>query len=327
MKKISVVIPCYNEEKSVLDMYQRLCTVFREKLQTYDYEIIYADDFSTDRTQEYIERLCEKDKRVKAVFNIRNFGFHRNVFECFQYASGDAAFLIFGDLQDPPEMLPAFVEEWEAGHPCVVGQRAASGESKLMQFMRKQYYAVIRLLSDTEQIELMNGFGLYDRRFIDTLSGIEEVSPYFKAVIAEYGINVGIVKYNQSQSRRGKSNFNFLKNYDFAMHGITASTKMLMRMATFLGVLIGLGSVIFSVYVCINKLLNWSHYPLGTASVLVGVFFLGAVQLFFIGILGEYILNINERVNRRPRIVVGKRINFENSLDEKSPGRHKVEKT
>lgn len=209
MKKISVVIPCYNEENSILDMYQRLCTVFRENLENYHYEIIYADDCSTDDTRKYIRKICKKDTKVKAVFNIRNFGFHRNVFECFRYAAGDAVFMIFGDLQDPPEMLPDFVKKWEQGYQCIVGQRAASDESKWMQFMRRQYYTIIKFLSDKEQIALMNGFGLYDRKFIEILTEIEEVSPYLKAVIAEYGMNVSVVSYKQEVSKRGKSNFNF----------------------------------------------------------------------------------------------------------------------
>ena len=317
MNKISVVIPCYNEELSVEDMYRRLVIVFQEQLQQYDYEIVYVDDFSTDGTRRCIEEICHKDFRVKAVFNARNFGFHRNVFECFSYASGNMVFLIFGDLQDPPEMLPKFVKKWEEGYKCVVGQRATSDESKMMQFMRKWYYNAIKWLSDTEQIELMNGFGLYDRAFVDVLSEIEEVSPYFKAIIAEYGMDICVIQYNQAVSNRGKSNFNFLRNYDFAMHGITSSTKMLMRIATFLGIFIGIICMIFAIYVCINKLVNWETYPLGTASVMVGVFFLGSIQLFFIGILGEYILSINERVNKRPRIVIGKKINLSESNGNK----------
>ena len=164
MKKISVVIPCYNEEMSVGDMYQRLICLFRNELKRYDYEIIYVDDFSTDTTRKEIEKTCNTDDKVKAVFNARNFGFHRNVFESFRYASGDAAFMIFGDLQDPPEMLPEFVEKWEEGYKCIVGQRATSSESGFMQWMRKLYYLVIEHLSDVEQIKLMNGFGRSEER-------------------------------------------------------------------------------------------------------------------------------------------------------------------
>lgn len=311
MKKISVLIPCYNEENSVNEMYTRLMKIFQEKLSEYDYEIIYVDDFSTDSTRKNIESLCSKDKKVKAVFNAKNFGFHRNVFECFRYATGDCAFLVFGDLQDPPEMMPEFVEKWEQGFKCVVGQRAKTDEGWIMTSFRKTYYQMINRLGEKKQIQFMNGFGLYDRCFLDTVAQIDEVAPYFKTVIAEYGMDLTIVQYNQAVSRRGKSNFNFWRNYDFAMHGLTSSTKMLMRLSTFLGVFIGLISAIFAIYVFINKLLHWYAYPLGTASLMVGVFFLGAIQLFFIGVLGEYIISINERVTQKPRVVVSKKINFD----------------
>lgn len=317
MKLISILIPCYNEEKSVEEMYLRLKKIFDMQLKEYLYEIIYVDDYSTDSTREKIRKICKKDSSVKAVFNAKNFGFHRNIFECFRYASGDCAFLVFGDLQDPPEMLPEFVKKWEQGYKCIVGQKKKTNEGKVMTQFRKMYYCMINLLGEKKQIQFMNGFGLYDRAFIDTINKIEETSPYFKTVISEYGIDLAIVPYEHAVSRRGKSNFNFLRNYDFAMHGLTSSTKMLMRVATFLGVFIGVVSAFFALYVFINKMLNWNSYPLGMASVMVGIFFLGAIQLFFIGILGEYILSINERVTKKPRVVVGEKINFTDCIIEK----------
>lgn len=316
MKKISVLIPCYNEENSVEEMYQRLKKIFDGQLKDYLYEIIYVDDFSTDSTRDEIRKLCGKDGSVKGVFNAKNFGFHRNVFECFRYASGDCAFMVFGDLQDPPEMLPAFVEKWKEGYKCIVGQKKKSDEGWVMTQFRKMYYRMINMLGDKKQIQFMNGFGLYDREFLDAINRIEETAPYFKTVISEYGMDLAIVPYEHAASRRGKSNFNFLRNYDFAMHGLTSSTKMLMRVATFLGVLIGTASVVFAVYVCINKLIHWESYPIGMASIMVGIFFLGAIQLFFIGVLGEYILSINERVTKKPRVVVGEKLNFEDTDEE-----------
>jgi glycosyltransferase involved in cell wall biosynthesis len=310
MKKISVVIPCYNEERSVMEMYRRLTAVFEEKLSEYDYEIIYVDDYSKDDTRQMVEALCGEDKKVKAVFNAKNFGFHRNVYQSLQYGSGDAVFLLFGDLQDPPEMLPEFVKKWEQGSQVIVGQRKKSDEGFIMQLFRRIYYKVINVLSDTEQIELFNGFGLYDRVFIDVCKKIDVLQPFFKAVVAEYGMNLCIVQYEQAKSNRGKSNFNFWKNYDFAMQGLTTSTKMLMRLATFVGGGVAILSIIIGIWVLVNKLLNWETYPAGTASILVGVFFIGAMQLFFIGILGEYILSINSRIDKKPRVIVEKKINF-----------------
>lgn len=310
MKTISVVIPCYNEQNSVGEMYDRLQRVFREQLPQYNYEIIYVDDYSTDETRERIEELCRRDEKVKAVFNARNFGFDRNVFQSYQYAAGDCAFMLFGDLQDPPEMLPEFVKKWEEGYKCIVGQRKRSDEKRIMYGLRKLYYKVIDALSDSKQIEMINGYGLYDRDFLNILTQIEEIKPFFKTVLSEYGMDMCIVQYEQAVSNRGKSNFNFLKNYDFAMHGLTSSTKMLMRLATFVGVFVGMVCMCLAVYVFIRKILFWDTYPLGSASIMVGVFFLGAVQLFFIGVLGEYILSINERVSKKPRVVVEKTINM-----------------
>lgn len=323
MKKISVCIPCYNEELSVREMYDRLTGLFKGKLKAYDYEIIYVDDYSKDNTRKIIEGLCLEDKKVKAVFNARNFGFHRNVFQSLQYGDGDAVFLLFGDLQDPPEMLPEFVKKWESGSKVIAGQKRKSGEGKLMCLMRRIYYKLINMLSDAKQIELFNGFGLYDREFINVMKEINIVQPFFKAVVSEYGMDLCVVQYDHAASKRGKSNFNFLKNYDFAMQGLTSSTKLLMRLATFVGGGVALASIVMALWVFINKLLNWDTYPAGTASVIIGIFFLGAVQLFFVGILGEYILNINSRIDKKPRVIVGRKINFDAKEENAGTGTHK----
>lgn len=311
MKKISVTIPCWSEEKSVCKMYERLIKVFQEELPHYDYEIIFVDDYSPDNTREEIRKLCQKDKKVKAVFNARNFGFNRNVFATMQYGSGDATFMLFGDLQDPPEMLPVFVREWENGHKVIVGQKRKSNESKLMYTLRTIYYNLIGKLSDSNQIQHFNGFGLYDKSFIDVMKRIDDPNPYLKGLVAEFGMGIKIVQYEQAESNRGKSGFNFMKYYDVAMLGITSYTKILMRVATFMGVVLGIISACLAIFIFINKLLNWDTYPVGTASTLIGIFFIGAVQLFFMGILGEYVLSINTRSMKRPLVVIGEKINFE----------------
>ncbi len=310
MATISVVIPCYNEERCVEEMYSRLMAVLEQEPE-YRYEIIFVDDFSRDHTRDKIEELCRKDKNVKAVFNARNFGFTRNVFQSMLYASGDAAFLLFGDLQDPPEMLPVFLRHWESGKKVIVGQRSKSEEGWVMRQARKMYYFLIDKMADTPQIALANGFGLYDRSFLDVLAQIEDVEPFFKTVVGEYGMDLAVVPYEHARSRRGKSNFNFWKNYDFAMQGLTSSTKLLMRLATFVGCLVGVACLLLSLFVLVNKLLNWDHYQVGDASLTIGIFFLGSMQLFFLGILGEYILSINRHIQRKPRAVVGRYINFE----------------
>lgn len=316
MKMISVTIPCWSEEKSVRQMYDRLTKVFREQLPQYDYEIIYVDDYSPDNTRAEIRKICQEDKHVKAVFNARNFGFTRNVFASLLYGDGDATFMLFGDLQDPPELLPQMVAEWERGKKVIIGQRTKGNENRLMYAMRKLYYKIMEKLSDSKQIEHFNGFGLYDRSFIEVLKTLDDPVPYLKGIVSELAIELSIIPYEQAASLRGKSGSNFLKNYDLAMLGITSYTKILMRAATFIGAILGVFSAAFAVFIVISRLLHWSLWPYGTATIIVGVFFIGAVQLFFLGILGEYILSINSRTMKRPLVVVGERLNFSEKEDE-----------
>lgn len=316
MKTISIVIPCWSEEKSIRQMYDRLTKIFQEQLLQYNYEIIFVDDYSPDNTRNEIRKLCDEDKCVKAVFNARNFGFNRNVFASLQYGSGDATFMLFGDCQDPPEILPQMIEKWEQGYKVIIGQKTKSDESRLMYSLRTVYYKLIGALSDSKQIQHFNGFGLYDKEFIDIMRQIDDPNPYLKGLVAEFGMDICILQYEQAESLRGKSGFNFMKYYDVAMLGITSYTKILMRIATFVGVILGLFSVCLAVFVFITKLLNWNAYPYGTASILIGVFFIGAIQLFFTGILGEYILSINTRSMRRPLVVVGEKLNFEDKKED-----------
>lgn len=312
-KTISVTIPCWSEENSINVMYERLLKVFKNDLNNYDYEIIFVDDCSPDNTWKEILKICEKDSKVKAIKNAKNFGFTRNVFATLLYGTGDATFMIFGDLQDPPEILPEMVKEWENGHKVVVGQKLHSAESKLMYSLRTIYYKLIGKLSDTKQIQHFNGFGLYDKAFINVMKKIDDPCPYLKGLVSEFGMDIKIIQYEQAKSMRGKSGANFMKCYDLAMLGLTSYTKILMRIATFVGGLLGIICIILSIIVLISKISNWQSFEYGTASIVMGVFFIGAIQLFFLGILGEYILNINTRSMKRPLVVVGERVGFDSS--------------
>ena len=290
-KKISVVIPCYNDSKSVENMRNRLTKVFTEQLSAYDYEIIFVDDHSPDNTWEKISEVCKTDPKCKGIRNAKNFGFSRNVFACLRdYADGDAVFMLFGALQDPPENLPLFVKEWEDGGKVIIGQKKSSQENKFVYAIRTLFYNIIGTFSSVKQIQHFNGYGLYDREFIEVLKQIDDSSPYLKGIVGEFAMDLKILRYEQVESERGKSNFNFSKYYDVAMQGITAYTKTFMRMATFVGVVLGVISIIVALIVLINKLINWNSYPVGIPALIVGVFFIGAVILFFMGIMGEYIL-------------------------------------
>ena len=292
-------------------MYDRLKAVFDSQLLSYDYEIIFVDDHSPDGTWKEIENICKLDKKVKGILNAKNFGFIRKIIFTLKQGTGDPTFMLFRDLQDPPELLPDFVKKWEEGYKVVVGQKNKSEESRFWYILRTIYYKIIDKLAVDKQIQHYNGYGLYDKSFIEILKQITDSAPYLKGIVSEFAMNLYIFKYKQKESNRGKSGFSFFKLYDVAMLGITSYTKTLMRMATFVGGILGIFSLLFAIFIFINKLLNWNEYPVGTASIIIGIFFIGAVQLFFIGILGEYILSINTRVLKRPLVVVEKKLNFD----------------
>lgn len=311
MKKISIVVPCYNEEKSVHTMHEIITNLFNNELKNYDYELIFNDDYSIDNTREELRKICDSDKKVKAILNAKNFGFNRNVFYSLLNSTGDVVFMVFGDLQDPPELLPEFVKRWENGSRLVIGQKMKSDESKFVYFLRTIFYKVMDKLSNVKQIQHFNGYGLYDKMFIDAIRLIDDPNPYLKGIVGEFGMDIEIFNYSQRVSNRGKSNFNFSKYYDVAMLGVTSYTKIMMRIATFIGCILGIISIIIALFVFINKLLNWNTYPIGIPTIIIGVFFIGAIQLFFTGILGEYILSINTRTLKRPLVIPSEKLNFE----------------
>ncbi|MFV0425161.1 MAG: glycosyltransferase family 2 protein [Bacilli bacterium] len=310
MKIISVVVPTFNEEKSVEVIYDRILSVFESQLLNYDFELIFADNCSEDNTRTLLRKLAAQDKRVKCIFNSKNFGFSRNVFHALKQGSGEATFLVYGDLQDPPELIVDFISEWEKGHQVVVGQKLVSKENWLMFKFRSIFYWIMDRFGEIDQIKHFVGFGLYDKKFINILHEIDDPNPYLKGIVVEFGSNIKIIQYTQEKSNRGFSNFNFIRNYDVAMQGITSYTTVFLRLAIFMGVFVGFLSFIFAIVVAFQKALNWDKFALGFPSLLVGVFFLGAVQLFFIGIVGEYILSINTRVMKRPHVIEEERINF-----------------
>lgn len=319
MKKISVVIPCYNDSNSINNMRDRLTKVFNDQLTQYDYEIIFVDDFSSDDTWVKIEEVCKTDFKCKGIRNAKNFGFSRNVFACLRdYADGDAVFMIFGDMQDPPENLPKFAELWQDGAKVIIGQKTSSKESRFVYSVRTAFYKIIGSFSSVKQIQHFNGYGLYDRDFINVLRQIDDPQPYLKGIVGEFAMDLEILRYEQAESQRGKSNFNFGKYYDVAMQGITAYTKTFMRMATFIGAFLGAASIIMAIVVFVIKLINWNSYPVGTPSMLIALSLMGAVILFFLGIMGEYILSINTRSLHRPLVVVGTKLNFAAELERRS---------
>lgn len=318
MKTISIVVPTYNEELNIQNVYERVCELFETQLQNYEMELLFIDNASHDSTRKLIEELAQKDKRVQAIFNATNFGFSKSTFYGLSQAEGDAAVLMYADMQDPPEVIPQMLEEWEKGHRIVVGIKSKSRESKLMYFIRSIYYKLLSIISETEHIEHFDGFGLYDASFIKELRKLRDSLPYLRGLVAEIGYERAEVEYEQNKREKGKTTFNFMRYYDVAMLGLTSSSKAVMRMATFLGM--GLSAICFllAIITLVLKIVNWNYFDVGTAAIIIGIFFVGGVQTFFLGFLGEYIANINIRTMQHPVVVEDRRINMKRKIDEEA---------
>ncbi len=311
MKTISILIPTYNEQNNIITGYHRVVDVIDKNLSNYCVEIVYIDNKSTDNTRKLIMDLCGKDSRVKAIFNAKNFGGAHSIYYGLTQMTGDAVILLHADLQNPPELIPEFVKKWEQGAKIVIGIKNKSKENPIVYFARSVYYKMMKVMSDVEQIEHFTDFELLDQSFIEVLREIDDPNPYLRGLVSELGFDMERIYYTQDKREHGKSSAGFLKLYDYAMLGITSYSKTLMRMVTFVGASLGAVCLVIAIITLIRKIIFWESYFSGTAAIIVGIFFLGAVQLFFIGILGEYILSINSRiVKNKPLVIEERRINF-----------------
>lgn len=315
-KKISIMVPCYNEEENVIPMSEALVEVMTKELPQYDYEILFIDNCSQDRTREYLEQICAKNKKIKAIFNVTNFGQFNSPFYGLCQTSGDCAISVCCDFQDPVEMIPIFVAEWEKGYKIVSGIKSHSKENRFIYFLRTLYYKLIRKMSDVEMIEHFTGFGLYDKTFIQLLRQLDDPMPFIRGIVAEYGFKRKDIEYTQPKRRAGKTKNNFYSLYDAAMLSITSYTKVGLRLATIFGFGASAISLLIAIIYLIYKLTHWYTFNAGQAPIVIGIFLIGSIQLFFIGLIGEYVLNINKRVIHRPLVVVEKTINFEDEQDD-----------
>ena len=316
MKKISILIPCYNEEENVAAISQAVVKTMESDLPEYDFELVFIDNDSTDRTRDIIRELCAADGRIKAIFNARNFGQFNSPYYGILQVTGDCVIEMVADFQDPVELIPKYVREWEKGYKIVIGIKTSSKENKLMYWLRSCYYKTIKKLSDVEQIEHFTGSGLYDRDFIEVLRRLDDPTPFLRGIVAELGYRRKEIPYEQPKRRAGKTHNNFYRLYDAAMLSVTSYTKAGLRLATFFGVFCAGVSMLVAVIYLIMKLIWWDRFPAGMAPMLIGMLFLGSVQLFFIGILGEYIMSINQRVMKRPLVIEAERINWEEKKNE-----------
>ena len=311
MKTISVIVPCYNEEGNVEPMCEAICSLFEGELKDYQYELIFIDNHSTDGTREILRKLCDSRENVRAILNVRNFGaFNSPVYGMLQ-TKGDCTVLLACDFQEPVELIPEFIREWEQGATVVAGVRKGSRQNKLMYGIRSLYYRLIRVGTDLDTIDHFTGFGLYDRKFLEILRQIDDPIPFLRGMVAEFGGNVSKVYYDQPKRASGKTHHSFAGLYDAAMISFTSYTSMGLRTVTFLGFLTSIVSFIIGVAYLIQKLIHWHTFNAGMAPVLIGLFFLGSIVLIALGLMGEYILSINRRVMNRPLVVEEERIGFE----------------
>lgn len=313
MKKISVMIPCFNEVENVEPISKAVIAEISKKLPQYDYELLFIDNASTDGTRDVLEKICSENRKIKAIFNVTNFGQFNSPFHGMCETTGDCTITMCCDFQDPVEMIPILVREWEQGHKIVSCVKSSSKENPIVYMARTVYYKMIKKMSSVKMIEHFTGFGLYDKSFIKLLQQLNDPTPFIRGIVAEYGegFNMIEVEYEQAERRAGKTHNNFYTLYDAAMLSFTSYTKVGLRLATFLGFICGIVSFIVAIIYLVIKILNWNSFSAGMAPLIIGVFFLGSIQLFFIGFMGEYIMNMNTRIINRPIVVEEKRINFD----------------
>lgn len=310
MKKVSILIPCYNEQENVRPMSEAIVDLFENQLAQYDYELLFIDNDSSDQTRPILREICKNNEHIKAIFNAKNFGQFNSPYYGMLQTTGDCTISMVCDFQDPVELIPQYLEAWEQGYKIVIGIKTSSKENPIMYHLRSLYYKMIKRFSDVEQIEHFTGSGLYDKDFIQVLRDLKDPTPFLRGIVAELGYKRKEIPYEQPERRAGKTHNNFLRLYDAAMLSFTSYTKIGLRMATFLGMGCGAISAVIGLIYLIMKLVLWDTFATGMAPVLIGMFFLGSVQLFFLGFIGEYVLSINQRVMNRPLVIEEERINF-----------------
>jgi glycosyltransferase involved in cell wall biosynthesis len=307
-KLISIVTACYNEEENVEELYSRIAAVMAG--QPYDYEHICIDNSSTDGTVKKIKEIAAHDRRLKLIVNARNFGHLRSPYYGLLQAGGDACVVIASDLQDPPEMIPEFIKKWEQGYKTVLAVKPESEESSLMFWVRGIYYRLMMKISEVPLVPNATGVGLFDRAVVDILRSIQDPYPYLRGLLCEIGFPIATVPFKQPKRQRGITKNNFYTLYDTAMLGITNHSKIPLRLMAMSGFLLAFLSLMVALFFLAAKLIYWDSFQLGTAPILIGIFFFGAIQAFFIGVLGEYIGSIHTQVRNMPLVVELERVNF-----------------
>lgn len=311
MKKVSIMVPCYNEEENVVPMSEALVAQMEELSDKYDYEILFIDNCSQDSTRALLRQICAKNKKIKAIFNSKNFGQFNSPYHAICQTTGDCTITVCCDFQDPIEMIPKFLAEWENGYKIVCGIKTTSKESKLMYFLRSVYYKLIKKMSKVDQIEHFTGFGLYDKSFVQVLRDLKDPTPFIRGIVAELGPKIKKLEYQQEKRRAGKTSNNFFSLYDAAMLSVTSYTKVGVRIASFVGIAMSALSALGAIVWLILELVDPYIIMTNTLPIILAIFFVAGMQLFVTGFIGEYIMSMNARIMNRPLVIEEERINFD----------------
>lgn len=308
---ISIITPCYNEEENISELIERVRNVMNS-LPEYDYEHIFADNCSTDKTLSILKTYAKDDKRIKIIENLRNYGPLRSDLHAKYQMSGEVCIGIVSDLQDPPEMIPIFLTKWKEGYQVVLAQKTGSNEKKIMFLTRKLYYKIIKIFSQIPVFEQVTGFGLYSREVIEIIKTLEEPEPSIRHLIPELGFKTAFVSYKQPARKHGKSSYGFFSYLDYAISSLVNTSRIPLRITTYCGLTFSFISFIFAIIYLIMKLIKWDEFNAGMAPMLISMLFIGGIVLMFLGIIGEYIGEVLKRVEKRPLVIERERINFDN---------------
>lgn len=314
MKKIGIIIPCYNEERNIEALYKSIKKEI-DVLDQYSWKIVFVDNASTDRTVEKIYSIIQKDERVHAILNQNNYGPYRstaNGFYCF--TDCDAVIDMVADLEEPADLIPLYLAKWEQGFKVVLSQYKLAEGNIFLKGCRKIFYKVMRMLADTNQLGNVTGTGLFDKSVIDTIKELDEPEPRFRYLVSELGYQIATVAYIKQVRKKGKSSYSFFKYYREAVDSIVGTSKKPLHIASLLGFLIAAICFFIALFYLIYKLIFWDTFIIGTAPIVIGIFFIGGLQLFFIGIIGEYLSEVLKRVTKRPTVIEKKRVNFGDDL-------------
>ena len=307
-KTISILTPTYNEAENI----EKLCLDISNEMKkmNYEYEHIIIDNCSTDNTIPIIKKIAEKDKRVKIIINSKNFGIIRSPTYGIMQTSGDAVIYMNADFQDPVELIPKYIKKWEEGAKIVLGEKISSKENSFIFSLRKIFYYIINKISDIDLTQNTTGSGIFDKKIVDYIKKIDDPYPYFRGLLSELGYTIETIKFDQPKRLHGSSKNSFFILYDYAMLGIVKHSRLPLRLMTIIGFVTSILSILVALAFFIYKLFYWNSFELGIAPLIIGIFGIGSIQIFLLGLIGEYVGVLLIHARKLPMVIEKERINF-----------------